>query len=1184
MVADRPVGQFPWMAAAYAVTLLAGLLFVASAVWEADQRMRSDTLHHIRLLARSFSLADVRRLNGVSSEADLPGYRRLKEQLAALRATDPKCRLLYLLSWRSGGKVVFLADSVPMGMKDESPIGKEYGKAAGFLQAFDEKTELTIGPSRDSWGTGMSSLVLLSAPDPGAATIIMGIDADAMEWWREIRNAGAVPLLLSFLLLAVLAGGRLLLTLAARGKGSRSRRGEAVLVTGVGVVLTAAAVWMAHDRVWRSYREAFAQLADAEFSNAVGVFQTLCNQELEGLARYFKGSQDIRPDEFRVYTEYLVKNPAIQAWEWLPAVPSNEVARFEADFRATGQSDFMVWGKDADGKRVPVAGRSVYFPITYVVPYEGNERALGYEPASNPQLSQVMELAKRDQLPKMTPPIRLVQEIGSQKGAVVYLPVFSGGHSGPLRGYVASVLRLGSFLQQITIGQNPDHPYMTVELLVTEEGEAPQVVASTSVEHNARGYSETRFLSIFGRTFAFRMHPERAFSELHPLHAPWMVALAGGGLTAVVAILVGLTVRQRHDLELLVDQRTRSLVDSEEVFRRLFSKNPVPVALSCVDDQRFVNVNEAFLATLGYVREEVIGATPGELGMFPDTGRFIRLMKEFTGKGSLDPVEFEIRHKNGAVLYALFSGEVVRIRETLHYLTVMVDITPLKRAEAERLRLVTAIEQASEIIAVTDTRGVIQYANPAFEAITGFSSEEVLGKTFAILNSGTQSPAFYREMWDTIRSGKTWAGRFINKRKDGVLYTEEATISPVRDEAGAVVNYVVVKRDITHELKLERQFMQAQKMELVGRLAGGVAHDFNNMLGVILGYTEMALTKISPANPLYADLMAVQESAWRTADLTRQLLAFARKQTVLPRILDLNTVVDSAIRMLGRLIGENIRLEWQPSNDLWPVRMDPSQIDQLLTNFCVNSRDAISGVGRIIMRTDNVILDQDFCADHEGACPGDYVMLSVADTGCGMSAEVLAHVFEPFYTTKGVGEGTGLGLATVYGIVKQNQGFISAESQPGRGATFRIYLPRHTGAVAAPTHDEASIEAIRGNETILLVEDDVAVLGMTRQMMTTLGYHVLAIGNPQEAIAVARERRGGIHLMLVDVVMPEMNGPELVRQIQLFCPDMRAIFTSSYPPSVVSRNGVPGNCNFIQKPFSLNALATALREVLQKSA
>lgn len=1172
------------MATTYVVALLAGFLFVGSSVMEADSRMRSDMLHRVRNLARSLSLAEVKSLSGLRAESGSQVYRRLKEQLAALRATDPKCRSLYLLSCRSAGTVVYLMESRPVGAGVESAMGKEYGKAAELFQAFDERTELTIGPSRDSWGTGMSALVLLSAPGGGSASVILGMDADAMEWWREIRNAGTVPLLLSFLLLATLAGGRILLARMAGRKGFWRRRGEAILVAVVGVLLTTEAVWVAHDRTWRSYCEAFSQLADAGFYNVTGVLQTLCNQELEGLARYFKGSESVRRNEFRVYTEYLVKNPAVQAWEWFPAVRSNEVEQFEASQRAEGFPDFMVWSKDADGKRVPVAGRSVYYPITYVVPYEGNERAVGYEPASNPQLSQVMEAARREQLPVMTPPIRLVQETGAQKGVVVYSPVFDDNQPGELKGYVAAVLRLEPFLKNIVAGQNPDHPSMTIDLLTAEEGETPQVLASTDHDQQAHEHSETRFLSIFGRTFAFRMHPEKAFSVLHPLHASWMVALAGLLLTAVVVTLVGLTSRQRHELELLVEQRTRSLFDSEEMFHRLFRKNPVPVALSGADDMRFIDVNEAFLATLGYGRDAVIGATAGELGLFPDAWGAVRRMEEFSRKGSLDPVEVEIRHKNGMLLNMLFSGEVVRIRESRHYLTVMIDITRLKRAEAERLRLVTAIEQASESIVVTDTRGFIQYANPAFKTITGYSGEEAMGKTFAILKSGKQTPEFYREMWETIRAGRTWSGRFINKRKDGALYTEEATISPVRDEGGTVVNYVAVKRDITHELKLERQYLQAQKMELVGRLAGGVAHDFNNMLGVILGYTEMALTKVPPGDPLHEDLVSVQESAWRTADLTRQLLAFARKQTVLPKILDLNNAVDSALRMISRLIGEHVKLEWQPRNGLWLVRMDPSQIDQLLTNLCVNARDAIKGTGRITIRTGNVVLDEDYCAEHDGASPGDHVMLSVTDTGCGMTPEVLAHIFEPFYTTKGVGEGSGLGLATVYGIVKQNQGYVSVESKPDHGSTFSLYFPRQAAAGVSPAPEKSSIDAIGGTETILLVEDDVAVLGMTRQLLTTLGYNVLAISNPLDAVSAAKERRGDIHLMLTDVVMPDMDGPELMRQIRQFIPGLRTIFISSYPPNVVARHGSLEDGVFIQKPFSLSSLAAMIREVLRTSA
>ena len=380
---------------------------------------------------------------------------------------------------------------------------------------------------------------------------------------------------------------------------------------------------------------------------------------------------------------------------------------------------------------------------------------------------------------------------------------------------------------------------------------------------------------------------------------------------------------------------------------------------------------------------------------------------------------------------------------------------------------------------------------------------------------------------------------------------------------------------------LEAQLQHSQKMESVGRLAGGVAHDFNNMLGVILGHSEIALGQVEPAHSIHAHLDEIRKAAQRSADLTRQLLAFARKQTIAPQVLDINETVEGMLKMLRRLIGEDIDLAWQPKADLWPVKVDPSQIDQILANLCVNGRDAIADVGKITIETGNGAFDADYCALHSGYLPGEYVRLAVSDDGRGMDKETLAQVFEPFFTTKGVGAGTGLGLATVYGIVKQNDGFINAHSEPGQGTTFAIYLPRYAGKAEETRSDGAAQPLGRGHETILLVEDERAILEMTAEMLELHGYVVLAASTPGEAIRLAREHAGAIHLLITDVIMPEMNGRDLAKNLLSFYPHIKRVFMSGYTANVIAHRGVlDAGVHFIQKPFSIKELAAKVREAL----
>lgn len=381
--------------------------------------------------------------------------------------------------------------------------------------------------------------------------------------------------------------------------------------------------------------------------------------------------------------------------------------------------------------------------------------------------------------------------------------------------------------------------------------------------------------------------------------------------------------------------------------------------------------------------------------------------------------------------------------------------------------------------------------------------------------------------------------------------------------------------------RLHSQLLQAQRMESIGRLAGGVAHDFNNMLSVIMGHAELALLRMHAGQGVQGDLQAIRKAAERSSHLTRQLLAFARKQTVAPRVLALNDTLEGMLAMLRRLLGESIELSWVPGADLWRVRVDPSQIDQVLANLCVNARDAMAGEGSITIETTNAVLDKAFCAGHPGAAPGEYVCLVVRDTGCGMDSATVDRLFEPFFTTKELGEGTGLGLATVYGVVKQNDGYIDVESELGRGTTFAIYLPRYQGEGREQPVEAAIAPPERGHETVLVVEDEPAILEMAARMLERLGYAVLSATAPGEAVRLAQAHPCSIHLLLTDVVMPGMNGRDLAAAVSSHCPGIRCLFMSGYTADVIAHHGVlETGVHFIQKPFSLQRLAEKVREAL----
>lgn len=433
----------------------------------------------------------------------------------------------------------------------------------------------------------------------------------------------------------------------------------------------------------------------------------------------------------------------------------------------------------------------------------------------------------------------------------------------------------------------------------------------------------------------------------------------------------------------------------------------------------------------------------------------------------------------------------------------------------------------------------------------------------------------------TVREGVTITDElleiesFDGKKKTILNYT-----APVLDDNGTIDGAIVVNLDISDRMVLENQLLQSQKMESIGRLAGGVAHDFNNMLSVILGHSELLLNRLDSADPLFSALQSIHTAAARSSNLTRQLLAFARKQTVAPQILDLNPTLEGMLNMMRRLIGEGIDLTWLPGRDVGAVKMDPSQLDQILVNLCVNARDAIGDTGKVTIETDVAVFDEAYCAVYTSCIPGDYAVLAVSDNGCGIDPETLSHVFEPFFTTKEMGKGTGLGLATVYGIVKQNNGFINTYSEQGHGTTLKIYLPRT--AESSGTYPEVINESVLlGHEIIILVEDEPMILDMVISMLERLGYTVIAASTPEGAIRLAGEYAGKIHLLITDVIMPKMNGSDLAAKLLASNPGLKTLFMSGYTANVIAQHGVLAEgVHFIQKPFSLMQLAEKVREAL----
>lgn len=1307
------------------VITLAGGLMSWWMVRRADRAMRDDLLQQTRLVAQAVHTDQVRALTGTDADVDTPNYLRLKAHLAAVRQAKPKCRFIYMMSRGPGGGLVFLVDDCPVGHPDEAPAGMPYGDAPeAFLRVMDTGAAEVAGPFSDRWGAFVSGCVPVEDERTGKTVAILAVDFDAQTWRRDLARAAATPLGLACTLILILVAGRGMLARRARLGGAAPHWMQEIelgLVVAAGLALTAFVSWTAHRGELHSRRTAFAQLGASRTHAVADVLRDLRNTELEGLARFYAGSNDVTPHEFARYTAHLTRNPAVKAWAWASVVPAAGRDAFEAAQRAAGLSGYRIWELDARGRPVPATNRDVHYPFSRVAPLEGNESSLGYDLGSDPSIRAVLEEAERTGLITASAPITPVQATDGASAILVCEPVFDTAHPKQAIGSAIATLRPEGLLE--SAGASILGTQLAIGLLGTDgrihslaatdpAGAAPDATLSTM-----------RPIFAFGKTFALTAYADAGFMRVYPAKAGRLTGLMGLLLTAALSVVIGMVLRRRTVLEQLVAEKTLELRESEQhlaatlrsigdgviacdaegavaslnaVAERLTgwstvdaSGRPVEQVFQIIDARTRETAGNPVRRTL---REGVTvalanhttlvardgpeyqiadscapihdenGAVTGAVLVFRDVTEEYRRREQLaeerqrldyilgvtrTGIDIVD-AEFNLRYVDpgwqatygdptGRKCYEYFMGadapcqacgipralqtrQPVITEETLpregnraievHTIPFQdstgewlvaefnVDINERKQAEEalrqSKQRFDELAEQSRTYTWEVDAEGLYTYVSHVVEAVLGYRPEELVGKMhFHDLHPQQGREEFKSAALDMLARGRAFTG-VINpvQARDGQTLWVSTNGIPMLSPDGTLRGYRGSDTDITEQKRaederesLQAQLLQSQRLESVGRLAGGVAHDFNNILSVIIGHSELALEQLAPTDPLHRSLTEIHTAAERSAAITRQLLAFARKQTAAPRPLDLNETVDGMLSMLRRLIGEDIELAWHPAGDLWAVNMDPAQIDQILANLCVNARDAIADVGRLTIETANVSVDDAYCALHEDAVPGEYVTMAVTDTGCGMDQETLATIFEPFFTTKDTGKGTGLGLATVYGIIKQNNGFIQVYSEPGLGTRFAIYLPRYAGQpLPSRLPPDATEPQLGARETILLVEDEPTIQEMAQVMLERLGYVVLPATAPSEAVRLAEKHAGDIQLLMTDVIMPEMNGRDLAARLQALYPDLKCLFMSGYAADVIVDHGVlAAGVHFIQKPFSMRGLAARIRDVLDNA-
>ncbi|MCG3195583.1 MAG: Sensor histidine kinase RcsC [bacterium] len=628
----------------------------------------------------------------------------------------------------------------------------------------------------------------------------------------------------------------------------------------------------------------------------------------------------------------------------------------------------------------------------------------------------------------------------------------------------------------------------------------------------------------------------------------------------------------------------RALRESEERFRQLAENIREVFWLMDIEDGQIIYVNPSFEHVWG-LPIEILHQEPlaWPMNVHPEDQPSVAGAFGPSVPSNGYQLEYRILHPSGSVRWIRDRGFPVKndLGETYRLVGLAEDITERKEMDLRLKRLAAAMEHVADAVMITESDGAIRYVNPAFERTTGYSAFEVLGLNPRFLKSGEHPPEHYRSLWETILSGNSWSGRMVNRRKDGSTYTEEATISPVFDTEGRLMNFVAVKRDVTDELLLEARIRHLEKMEAVGQLAGGIAHDFNNMLQIILAYGQFLQREVAPGSNGARDLDKILDSAKRAAELTHQLLAFSRKTELVMFPLDLQPVVKEVARMIERTFPTSISVNYRIEEGLPPVVADLGRIHQLLVNLCVNARDAMPHGGRLEISVSTQDITPTYCKENPGALPGLHVVIGVADTGMGIGPDALPHIFEPFFTTKEAGKGTGLGLATVYGIVKQHGGFITCYSEVSKGTLFRAYLPAKVGreTQAEPPPEERDLP--RGTETVLVVDDQEAILEICRRRLVSLGYTVLTARDGREALGVFESNRSDIAAVLLDIQMPEMDGLDCCERILEQSPDMRVLLSSGFIDSEIrSRIAALGSVGFVHKPFETDALARTIRTSL----
>jgi len=634
----------------------------------------------------------------------------------------------------------------------------------------------------------------------------------------------------------------------------------------------------------------------------------------------------------------------------------------------------------------------------------------------------------------------------------------------------------------------------------------------------------------------------------------------------------------------------QQLRESEEGFAKAFEASPAAIAISKKKGGQHYNVNTTWLTLLEYSKKEVIGKNARELNVYKNWQDYLNFAEELSAQGNVRNFECVFLTKNTRELDVVLSGEIIEIGGEEHILVTIHDITERKRAEQKLQKLSQAVEQSPATVVITDEKGKIEYVNPKFEETTGYSASEAYGKNPRILSSGETSQEQYKKLWDTITSGNVWQGEFHNVRKDGTFYWEAASISAIRNSIGEITNYLAVKEDITGNKDLEEQVRRSQKLEAIGQLTGGIAHDFNNILGIILGNLELLELMLSGNDKAKKRIDQALKGAKRGADITRKLLSFSRQTAHQVSLTSVNTFIENIEELIAKSLTATIKVETHLAENLWSVETDTGDFEDSILNLSLNAKDAMPNGGTLVIETANKTLDEEYVKCNPGSSAGDFVMISVSDTGIGMNKEVREKVFEPFFTTKETGKGTGLGLSMVHGFIQRSGGHIKIYSEEHKGTTFRIFLPRaQCDNDSIKTIDYAHTSLPRGNEKILIVDDEEGLLDIAAACLEELGYETMTATSGQQAIDILSTNKN-FDLLFSDIIMPgDIDGYQLAISVNKSKPSLKILLATGFTKK--REEYLKGESKFLtdlvsnllSKPYNKSELALAVRRTLDEN-